>query len=316
MTIQRRPFDPSDPVQREQWLEWRRQDITASTIGALFGCDPYRTALRLYVEKRGVEFPEPDDNKVMRRGRWLEPAVAQAVRELRPEWKLDKPDVYLRDPDLRLGATPDFYVYVNGRRGVLQAKTAAPSVYHREWASGEEPPLWVTLQTSVEAMLAEADFAVVAVMLVDPHDTDVKIHEFERNAAAERKIVAAVKDFWQRVANGLEPDPDYGRDADVIRALVPRETPGKSLDLSTNNRVRPLVDERAALMDDIASLDARKTAIEAELKHMIGDAELVTGVNGWRITFKTQERAGYSVPAKSSRVLRIVDKRPKEEAAA
>ena len=98
MAIERRAI-----VDREQWLDWRRQDVTASAIGALFRVHPYTTKLCLYAEKRGVEFPD-EDNKVKRRGRWLEPAVAEAVRELRPDWTIEPPRCYLRDPELRLGA--------------------------------------------------------------------------------------------------------------------------------------------------------------------------------------------------------------------
>ena len=92
---------------REEWLEWRKQDVTASSIGALFDCHPYTTALKLYAEKRGTEFIV-EDNRAMRRGRWLEPAVAKAVKEMRPEWTLISGHEYLRDPELGLGATPDF----------------------------------------------------------------------------------------------------------------------------------------------------------------------------------------------------------------
>jgi hypothetical protein len=97
-------------VDRETWLQWRRDDVTASTVGALFGVHPYTTALRLYVEKRGVEFPSQDDNQVMRRGRWLEPSIGKAVSELRPEGSIYPPNLYLRDPALRRGGTPDFYI--------------------------------------------------------------------------------------------------------------------------------------------------------------------------------------------------------------
>ena len=68
--IERKTF-----TSRDEWLEWRKQDVTASSIGALFNCHPYTTALRLYAEKRGTDFLV-EDNKAMRRGRWLEPAVA------------------------------------------------------------------------------------------------------------------------------------------------------------------------------------------------------------------------------------------------
>ena len=96
MTIERREI-----TTREEWLQWRKQDITASSIGALFNCHPYTTALKLYTEKRGTEFVV-EDNKAMRRGRWMEPAVAKAVEETRPEWQLFPAKEYLRDPELRL----------------------------------------------------------------------------------------------------------------------------------------------------------------------------------------------------------------------
>ena len=125
---------------REQWLKLRHDDITASVIGALFGVHPYTTVLKEYVKHRGVEF-DNSDNSAMRRGRWLEPAVGLAVEELRPQWKLVPAKVYLRDPELRLGATPDFFIEGDPRGlGVLQAKTVAPGVYATQYAGGEEVP--------------------------------------------------------------------------------------------------------------------------------------------------------------------------------
>src|SRR5580765_176161 len=173
---------------KEVWLEWRKQDVTASVVGALFNCHDYTTPLRLYAEKRGTEFIH-QDNLAMRRGRWLEPAVAKAVEELRPDWTLEPARHYLRDPELRLGATPDFYIHGDPRGlGILEAKTVAPSVYTRDWGDGLEVPLYHILQASVAAMLADADSIVIAALLVDAHNMDVSIHEMPRNPAAEQKI--------------------------------------------------------------------------------------------------------------------------------
>jgi predicted phage-related endonuclease len=180
MTIERRII-----ADREQWLAWRREDVTASAIGALFGVHPYLTKMRLYAEKRGVEFGANEDNKLLRRGRWLEPAVGAAVAELRPDWRIVPAGVYLRDPELRLGATPDFFIYDDPRGlGVLQAKTASPSAFKRDWADGAEVPMWIMLQLSVEMMLADAAFGAVAVLLVDAYGMDCKIIEFPRDDAS------------------------------------------------------------------------------------------------------------------------------------
>jgi predicted phage-related endonuclease len=305
MTIERKPI-----TDRNEWLAWRRQDVTASVVGALFGAHPYTTALHIYAEKRGVEFPD-QDNKVMRRGRWLEPAVAKAVEELRPDWKLEAPNVYLRDPDIRLGCTPDFYIHdpVRGL-GVLQCKTVAPSVYARDWHNGSEIPFWIVLQTLTECMLADAAFGAVAALLVDAHAMDCAILEVPRHADSELKILVAVRNFWQQVIIGIEPDPDFGRDADVIKLLTPRERPGKQVDFSGHNELPAMLDERADLMAVIKDADDRRSEIEAQIKYLMGDAEFANGLPDWRITYKTQKRAGYTVPPKEPRVLLIKDQRP------
>lgn len=297
---------------RAQWLEWRKQDVTASVMGALFGCHPYVTALRLYAEKRGTEFePLDSDSKILRRGRWLEPAVANAAHELRPDWHFQRATDYLRDPDLHLGATPDYYV-ANGamRTGILQIKTVAPSVWERDWHKGAEPPLWVLLQASTEMMLSEASFAAVAVMLVDPHAMDIAIVELPRNLAVEAKIVLAVREFWKRVEIGAEPEPDFGRDRDVLRALHPVAIAGKLIDLRAANDLPGMLAERADMLQTIKDLEAQIEIIETDLIYRIGEHEGAL-VDGFKISYKVVNVAGYTVQPRSSRQLRILDRREK-----
>lgn len=306
MTIERRII-----TDRQTWLEWRKRDVTASSIGALFGVHPYSTALRLYAEKRGTEFaPLDDDNKLLRRGRWLEPSVAKAVSELRPDWKLEAPNVYLRDPELRLGCTPDFLIKSDPRGlGVLQAKTCAASVYEREWLSGEEPPMWIVLQTLTEMMLCEATHGAVAVLKVDAFDMTCDVIDVPRHPPSEDKIRSAVANFWQQVANGIEPEPDFARDAETIKALSPRETAGKRVDFSGHNALPQMLADRAAYMAVIEDAEEKKKTIENEIKYLLGDAESAIGLDGWRITYKMTDYKAYSVPARSTRVLRIQNKR-------
>jgi putative phage-type endonuclease len=304
MTVERRTI-----TDRTEWLQWRKQDVTASRVGALFGVHPYETALRLYAEKRGVQFPDAD-NKTMRRGRWLEPAVAMAVEEERPDWKLRAPKVYLRDPDMRLGCTPDYFIDGDPRGlGVLQCKTVAPSVYARDWLGGSEIPLWVTLQALTEMMLSDAAFGAVAVLLVDPHQMEVAILDVPRHADSELKILVAVKNFWQQVIIGIEPDPDFARDAEVIKLLMPRERPGKQVDFSGHNELPAMLEERADLMATIKDADDRKTEIESRIRFLMSDGEVANGLPGWRITYKVEHRDGYNVPPKDLRILRIKERK-------
>lgn len=302
------------PVKDEaSWLALRKRDVTASVVAALFGAHPYETSLGLYAAKSGVEMPEPD-SAVLRRGRLLEGAVAAAVSEQHPEWRIEKATEYLRDPDLRLGATPDFYIHGDPRGlGILQAKTVAPSAFRKHWTDGM-PPFWIALQNATEMMLEpEAAFGVVAALVIDPFKLDCAIYPIPRHAGAEQRIRDAVAAFWQDLDAGREPSPDYGRDADLVAALYPAETPAKAIDLSGDNMLPVLLAERAELKARIAADEKRAKEIETEIKFKMQDAEIGT-CGGFNITFKTQHRKAFSVPASSSRVLRIADRRPKEQA--
>ncbi len=301
---------------RVQWLELRKPYITASVVGGCpaFNCHPYVTPLRIYAEKRGVEFPFDDDNKVLRRGRWLEGAFPKIMGELRPEWSVTAPDVFLCDPDIGIGATPDFYRTGDPRgRGILQCKTTAYSVWKRDWDEGKEPPFWVVLQALTEAMLAQAAFAAVAVMLVDAHNLDVAVLDIPRHAAAEAKIINEVRRFRDDIRNGIEPPVDFERDGAVLKLLLPRETPGAVIDLAGNNEIPDILATRAVLMAEMKRMKNQCERIENRLRAIMQDAATATGLDDWSISFKVQKRKGYVVKPSEPRVLLIKDKRPADQ---
>ena len=129
---------------REQWLALRSGDVTASTIGALFGLHPYTTSMRLFIEKRDQLAEDQEETQAMRRGRILEDAVRKIYQERHPSFLIKKVQHYYRAPTLRLGATPDFVVKDDqGRKAALQAKTVAPQAFRRNWTD-ETPPTWIS----------------------------------------------------------------------------------------------------------------------------------------------------------------------------
>lgn len=305
-------------VDRAKWLSLRKQDVTASVVGALFGTHPYTSALALYQEKNGLELPNKT-NVRMRRGSRLERAVAEEVGEKRPDWKIIPAGEYLRDPDLRLGATPDFYIEGDPRGlGVLQTKVSTLRAFKAGWQKGGDhhvdeivPPFWIGLQTLTEMMLAGAPWGAAAVYIDDPWNDDCHICEIARHSGAEARIHEAVAKFWLDVEFGNEPAIDYARDGDLIASLYPDAVPLKSIDLTGDNMLPVILAERATLKERIKADQERCIEIDNEVKAKMGDAEIAI-VDGFAITFKKQDRKGYEVQPTSFRKLNITATRERE----
>jgi predicted phage-related endonuclease len=291
-------------VSDEQWHALRKHDVTASNVACLFGLHPYKTVGELHVEKSGIDLAPRAETSVIRRGRALEGVVADEVRRVKPEWKITKASNYLHDIKRRIGATPDFYIDDNGRRGILQTKTVASSVYKKTWLEAGGLPFWIGLQCATEMMLDDADFGVVAALAVGDFEFALHLIDVPRHAATEKRIRDAVEEFWRKVNSGAQPTIDYERDGALLAALYPHETPGKIIDLRGDNRIGELLEERERLGTSVDQIKQALDACNNEIKSKIGDGEAAL-VPGWRITFREQSRKEHLVRASSFRVLRI-----------
>lgn len=307
MPVERIPI-----TSREQWLALRKKDVTASVVGALWGFHPYETVAGLWAEKSGILHHSTEETPVTQRGRRLEPVVAEMVAEIRPTWRVKKADVYLRDPNLRFGATPDYeYRDDRGRRGILQIKTCSPQQFEAHWTE-TDPPLWIALQTLAEMHLDDAEIGTIALLVIDAWTFDLHLYEVPRHAAAEARIVAAIEKFWRETDRGNQPEFDNNRDGDLLAALYPNHVPAKIMDLPTEAAG---VLERYARMDE--ALKMAKAAQEEDsnrLRAWLKDAEagFLIDKDGsqWVVSLKAQTRKAHAVKESSFRKLRVkkVDK--------
>jgi len=297
---------------REQWLGLRASDLTASDVGAAAGVDPHKTTLKLYAEKTGLLMADGDNN-LMRRGRWLEPAVIEALRDQHPDWQITQPRLYLRDTELRLGATPDAIAQTN-EPGLtnIQCKVVSRPAYERDWQAG--PPMAYVLQTLTEGLLLDAARSFVAALVLDTYSAELELHPVHRHSGAEARVQAIAAEFWGNVATGGRPAADYARDADTVAALFPQSVAEPVLDLTGDNRLPDLLVERGVLKAAVTDCDKRLSEIDVEIRDKLGAAEAAT-LPGWRISWKTHERAEYTVAASTYRALRITDLRDKDQAA-
>src|SRR3984893_15726578 len=161
MTIERIAINPVKD--RATWLALRQQDITASDVPAICGEGMFGSATKVWAEKLGKVGPQ-EMSEAMKRVLWGEAAVFEAIGWEHPDWDVRRAKIYLRDPDLRLGATPDGAAIIPGLDGVtiIQTKVIARPVFNTYWLADPEDdyskvvaPLAYQLQTLTEAMLAD-----------------------------------------------------------------------------------------------------------------------------------------------------------------
>jgi predicted phage-related endonuclease len=312
-TIERHPV-----TTRELWLKMRQQDVTASDVASICGVG-YRSALAVWAEKKGLTQPT-GDSPILQRGRWFEPAIWRAIEDRRPNWRVIPGKIYLRSPSLRFGCTIDALVHDPERDGMVlvQGKIVSKPIWDRDWATpGAEPevPLNYQLQTLSETMLVEAFHGyktpvhpVLAALVVDTFSAELHLLPVQRHPEAEQKILATVQKFWSDFEAGRQPAVDPSQDHDTIKALYPRDN-GITVDLTADNTLPSLMDQRAALTSEISERELRKKEIETTVKAKLGEASFALIAGGRKVSLKLTKRAGFTVNPTEFRTLREVKSR-------
>jgi len=247
----------------------------------------------------------------MQRGRLLEPVAVQMLRERFPSWKIEHnaaDNVYFRDPEARMGATPDVIATAKDRggKGVVQIKSVEASIFKRKWLDDEgnvEPPLWIALQATLEAHLVGARWAAVAPLVVG-HGLDMPLIDISLVDGVVDAMKAKVAEFWLMIEEGCEPTPDYGRDADAIEAIYHADEEVEA-DLTGDNRIMAILAERAFAREAIGKNGKLLDALDAEIKSKLGNATVAHLPGGRKITWRASNRAGFWVPPKAVRVLKV-----------
>jgi predicted phage-related endonuclease len=279
----------------------RQNYLGASEVAAAAGLDPYRSALSLFIDKSGQAPMPVTENAAMRRGIHAEKMALGYLGDMRPQWTIEQPGVWITDDECRLACTPDaFATEVDGRLINVQIKTVARPVFDK-WNGA--PPLHYQLQVTAENYLTGADHGILAALVLSAWDADLQLFYVPRHPAAEAKIRDLAKKFWADVDSGNRPLPDFTRDAELIKSMFPSST-GEVLDLGDDNRLAEILPRREELKDYIDGYRKELEGLDAEVRYKLGNAE-VAELPGWRITLKEETRKAYQVAESVRRVLRV-----------
>ena len=307
---------------RAEWLGVRRPNINASEMAIVCGEGDYGSLAELFAEKKGLRPPRPSTG-VLRRGKWGEASVFEAIADERPHWHVLRAKIYLFSPELRVGATPDGFASIPTRDGpgVIQAKTIARKRYRKRFLEDQEGPLdgpallplEYQIQVETEMRLAEASWGFVAVLITGEFDWDLRLFEVEPNPVIwDRCLYNTERFFRDYLDPGIMPPYEPQRDAALIRELYPKDA-GTTIDLREDNRAHVAVEELAEATAAIARLKKQKDALQAELTGKLGPHTYGTLADGRCISWKSQHRRAHTVKAADFRVLRVLKSKPDDE---
>lgn len=269
---------------RQEWLARREHNLNASDIAALFHAHKFTSAFQLWAHHTKKLKREDVDTIAMRRGRVFEPAVAAALREEHPDWRIHPADQYVTLTDLRLGATPDFRAWADdGKDFLIQVKTVIPEVFEDEWTPA--PPVQYLFQVQCEMFVTGIDRCILAVMVLDGREFPVHEYKFVADPEIHAQIEDAVKRFWRCVERDEEPKLCHPQDAWAIARMHPN--PDETvLALHGSADVVQTCQAYADVKKQIKQLEETGEALASKLKGMLRN-HAKAEAQDWRINWPT-----------------------------
>lgn len=301
------------PADRAAWLAVRRQDVTASVAAAVLNAHPHTTQYKLWAEKTGRLSPDAGEaTDAMKRGVYLEPVGVAMLRDERPAWNVEyyADNAYYRDPERRIGATPDAFATAPDRagRGCVQIKSASEDAFRQHWLDPDTdeviPPTWIALQAITEAKMTGCEWACVAVVVITwrgtlrLHVVDVPLRERYWTA-----LKTAVAEFWRVAASGEAPPIDWEQDGATVLDVY-REATLDRRDLTGDGELDIIISKYREAKDFVTANQKICDALKPQIIHALGNS--VAGLtSSFEVDARVQQRSSFVAKQTSSRVLRI-----------
>lgn len=263
------------PTEEKHWLELRRQDVTSTETSALFELSPYMTAFELWHRKHDSIDVEFKVNARMVWGTRLQDSIAAGVAQ-DEGWKIRRMTEYIRDTDLKAGASFDFeIIFPDGTFGILEIKNVDALAFRDGWiieGDNVEAPPHIEVQIQQQLFLSERKVAYIAALI---GGNRVVLIKREPDNAVIEAIRKRIKEFWISVETHSEPKPDFARDSDFIAHLYSYAEPGKVFNADEKLSKIAYAYKQAATEQKAA--EQKKDAAKAEILTIIGTAEKVVG---------------------------------------
>jgi predicted phage-related endonuclease len=284
--------------------ELRRQCITSTDVGPIFGVDAYRTAFDVWAEKHGHAPPfEPTARMLM--GKDVEQGIVKTYSRItgrQTEWR----DETIRHPERKwMAASPDALVY--GPGAALARVVDAKLVFwdqRRKWSAGPPEGLQMQLWWLMAVLGAE-----VSDIVAWAGEDEPRIYEIERDREAERVVIAKCEEWHRRYVLGDETPPISGSKAAAawLQQAFPHDN-RPNMREATDEEIE-LLEEYAMVRLDQKEATDRRNVMENQIKLAIADREGLKWPGGkftWRLT-KDREKVDWKALGTHLLITRIKD---------
>lgn len=261
---------------REKWLAVRNQGIGGSDASVIMGLNPYKSAYRLWLEKRGVaESEDLTGNQHIYWGKkneaniadWFQEETGKKIRRLGTLQNRENPFLIANVDRM-----------VTGEDAGLEIKTAGASQY-KKWKDDEIPDSYYCQCLHYMATTG-ADYWYIAVLL---DGNDAKWKRIERNEDDIKALIAEEKKFWELVKTNTPPPVDGSMSCGNALKWKYKGDPGSETMLPVE--AEDLINE----LDKDAEVEkALKESIQLKknkLMEMLGDFE-VGRIGDRKVTWK------------------------------
>ena len=264
---------------KQSWLENRLLDVTSTEVSALFNLNPYQTEFELYHQKKDKVVVNIDDNERMAWGRRLEDSIALEFAD-RNKFKVEQFDVYMRNPDTRMGSSFDYKIVSEEEPMILEIKNVDGLAYRKNWIEHDEyniePPEHIALQLQHQLEITGYNVGYIVALV---GGNTMKVVKSKRDPEIGKLLTEKVKNFWEKIQSGTEPNPDYTKDAQYIMKNLCNQADASTI-LNADPEMDQLIADYIAVNAEYKSLNTTRDAIKAQILSMSQNASKIISQHG------------------------------------
>ena len=282
-------------------LERRKSGIGSSDAATALGLNPYRSPFSLWQEKRGELEPEDfSGNEAVELGTLLEPIVAELF-ERRTEKKLYRVNQTIVHPTLPF-LLCNIDRRVVGEKKLAEIKTAGTwAAQSDEWGEvgTDAIPFRYAVQVQHQlACLPHYESGYVPLLVGGQH---FRLYEIKRDPEIIGMLETYLTAFWQGVLDGNPPMPT------TLEQAKERWPKSVGRPILATPEIAIVVDELRETKAAIKHLEGEEKRLQGEIAIYMEDADTLIAPDGRTelLTYRTQDRAAFSVAASSFRTMRL-----------